>query len=85
MKNFKFELGVQVKCKITGFKGTVIARIEHITGCDQYSVRPKGEHNKLGEAVWFDELELEQLKGKQIVLKAVDIPPGGPKRINPQL
>jgi len=38
---FKYELGVEVKDKITGFTGIAMSRCEYLTGCVQYGVCPQ--------------------------------------------
>jgi len=55
---FKVEMRTQVKDSITGFKGTITARCEYITGCRQYLVTAKGKSDKLGESQWFDEARI---------------------------
>lgn len=37
---FTFELGSKVKDLINGFEGVVTARLEFLTGCNQYCVNP---------------------------------------------
>ena len=34
-------LGSQVKDKVTGFEGIAVSRIEYLSGCVQYGVRPR--------------------------------------------
>lgn len=59
MKDFRIKLGSEVKSNITGFKGLVTARSEHINGCDRYWVQPKvGKDGKIPEGVWHDDQEL---------------------------
>jgi hypothetical protein len=61
--NFKFDVGDQVKDRITGFRGTITGRCEYLTGCRQYSIMPKAEKpNKAPEGVWCDEDRLELIK-----------------------
>ncbi len=57
----KIELGKEVRCKITGFKGIVVARTEFINGCVQYNVSPKWEKGKnpAEQEVSIDESSLE--------------------------
>ena len=62
------ELGDKVRCKITGFVGTAVARTEFINGCIQWSVAGKvGKDNKLileNEAS-IDDQSLEVIKPKK--------------------
>lgn len=61
------KLGSKVRCKITGFEGTLTGRTEYINGCVQYLVRPSafttndGEM-KYAEGHWIDDQQLEVLK-----------------------
>lgn len=59
---FKIELGLQAKDKITGFKGIIIGRCEHLFGCNTYGIAPQTydtDKNKRGETEWFDEGRIE--------------------------
>lgn len=35
---FKFELGVTLKERVTGFEGVVMGRTQYYTGCDHYGL-----------------------------------------------
>jgi len=62
MKEFKFELGIEAEDKITGFKGIVMSRSEHLTGCNVYSIAPKVlDAGKIGETQWFDENRIKKI------------------------
>lgn len=62
MKAFKFELGIEAEDKITGFKGVVMSRSEHLTGCNVYSIAPKIlDSGKPGETQWFDENRISKI------------------------
>lgn len=62
MSIFLIELGVKVKCKITGYKGTIISRTEWLTGCNTYGVKPPVDGNgDIKKAEYFDEGMLEVL------------------------
>ena len=37
---FKYELGSHAKDVITGFKGIIMARVQYMTGCNQYGLSP---------------------------------------------
>ena len=59
MSKFTIENGVNVKSNITGFKGMVVSRSEHLNGCNRYWVQPKVDKNgKQPEGLWFDEGEI---------------------------
>jgi hypothetical protein len=36
--DFLFELGIEVEDSVTGYKGHITARVQHITGCNTYHV-----------------------------------------------
>lgn len=79
---FKFENGVEVKDKITGFKGVIVGRSDYISGCIQYVVKPKklAKDGKMQDGVWFDEDRLI-VTGTKVSLKEKPkkkSPPGGP-------
>ncbi len=77
----KIELGDEVKCKITGFKGTAISKQEHINGCSHYQIQPKiKKDGTLPDAEWVDELQLEVTKKKKISRKTDT---GGPQLTKP--
>lgn len=71
----KIELGDKVRCKITGFVGTAVARTEFLNGCVQYNIVPKckkGE-NKMTDEIGIDEQSLEVIpKKKEIKIKKSD-------------
>jgi len=57
---FKFELGKKAKDKISGFTGIITSRIQYLTGCDQYGIKPKIKAD--GEPIevsYFDEGRIE--------------------------
>lgn len=63
-------LGVEVKDKITGFKGTVTGYVVYISGCNQCLVNPKvGKDGRLGDSSWFDEQRLIVTNKKAIKLE----------------
>jgi hypothetical protein len=73
-KLFKFDNGDKVKCKVTGFIGIIISRMEWLNGCIQYCLKPKmkikkGESIKMPEGEYIDEQQLELIKAKKINLK----------------
>jgi len=81
MAGFKIELGVKVRDSITGFKGTVTARAEYITGCRQYCVVPKAKGNEAKGGGWYDEDRLVDSVNK----KASKTPKGGPQSMAPEV
>lgn len=73
---FKFELGVTVEHLIHGYEGIVVARAEHITGCNRYTVQAKGLNKdyKPKEAYWMDEHALKLTKAKKLVIERDAVP-----------
>ncbi len=50
------ELGKKVKDSVTGFEGIVSARVEYLSGCIQYLIRPTiAEKGKFPEGEYIDE------------------------------
>lgn len=60
MKN-EINLGSIVRCKVTGFKGTAIARLEYLNGCVQYGIKPVVDKKtgKMEDAQYIDSQQLE--------------------------
>lgn len=65
---FKFSLGIKVKDRITGFKGVLVSRCDHITGCNTYGVLAEAKDDASKDARWFDELRLDVISRSPIVL-----------------
>ena len=79
MSEFKFELGSEAVCKITGFKGIIRGRTQYLTGCNTYGVQSQElKDNKPADWVWFDEGQLETTSKAKITLTEVSVPKGGP-------
>jgi hypothetical protein len=57
---FKFRLGMKAKDSITGFEGIIIARIEYLTGCQQYQLLREDEVDEKGKEItlWVDEYRI---------------------------
>ena len=67
MSKHKVELGDEVRCKVTGFKGIVTAIAQHITGCDRADVRPGiKKDGTLADGYWFDLPALEIIKKQKV-------------------
>ena len=60
-------LGEEIKCKVSGFKGIVVAQTEYLNGCIRCGVQPKVKKDgTLPEVQWFDEPQLEVVGRKKI-------------------
>ena len=63
MARFLIKLGAEVMSNISGYKGMVTSRSEHLNGCNRYWVAPRVDKDgKLYEGYWFDEGELELIE-----------------------
>ena len=63
---FTIENGIKVKSNISGFKGIIVARADHLNGCNRYLVSPPiDKDGKLTDSFWFDEDELVVVVGKK--------------------
>ena len=79
MKDFKFELGLQAKDIVTGFKGTIASRIQFLTGCNRYCIEGKSKSGGKPINIHIDENAIELTKGKKIVVETDKIS-GGPNQ-----
>lgn len=62
MNEFKFNLGEEVKDKITGFKGIVICQSKWINGCNTYGAKSQELKDGLPQDTqYFDEPQLISL------------------------
>ena len=60
---YTVELGAIVESNISGFKGMVVSRSEHLNGCNRYWVQPRvTKDGKIPDGLWFDECELVETK-----------------------
>jgi hypothetical protein len=76
MAQFLHELGSEAESNISGFKGVITSRSEHLNGCNRYWVSPKvTKDGKLPDGYWFDEGELIIIKAP--VLKQQNQDRGG--------
>ena len=51
----KFELGIEAKDSVTGFKGVITGHVRYLTGCDQYLLTPPvDKEGKHVESRWYD-------------------------------
>lgn len=82
MEEFKFDLGVEVKDVVTGFKGIIMGRTQYTTGCNQYGVlNPElTKEGKLREWLWFDENRIEVTSKNKVRLTSTVR--GGPVSID---
>ena len=66
----EIKLGDTVKCKVSGFKGIVVARTEFINGCIQLEVQPKvNKKNEHMESLGIDIQSLEKISIKKKAVK----------------
>lgn len=82
---FRHELGLKAEDKITGVRGILVGRIEHLYNCNSYGIAPrkKGGGKKLATE-WFDEGRIE-IKGNGIKAEEVQtVRPGGETSQHPR-
>ena len=66
-------LGCTLRCKVTGFEGIAVARVQYINGCVQYCVKPKmNDDGKMPSGEYIDIGQLEVI-GDAIELNANDV------------
>lgn len=66
--NWKFDLGDRVEDRVSGLKGIITTRTEHLNGCRQYGVNPGVDKDgKMMEGWNIDEQQLKLIdKGLNI-------------------
>ena len=77
----KKELGDILKERVTGIKGTAVARTVHLAGCDRITIQPKPKKGDttIPDALTFDEPLLDIVsKAKNGVKKDKSNTNGGP-------
>lgn len=80
--DYKFELGAEVKERITGYTGMIIARTQWLYNCNTYGVKSHELHEgKPLDAVFFDEPSLDLLRQSMATPKQDT---GGPTQSIPQ-
>ena len=64
---FKFDLGAEARDRVTGYRGVITARCQHLTGCNTYGVMRKADDKgEIADPHWFDEQRIA------LVLRRVD-------------
>ena len=67
MKTPEFNNGDQVKCRVTGLKGIVVAVTTWFNGCIRYIVQPQEiKDGKPVDTSSFDENDLELVKASKV-------------------
>jgi len=78
MRPNDLNLGDQVKDIVTGYKGVVVCKSEHLNGCWRVGVQaPINKEGKVDGTEWFDIETIVVLKTKPIEIKQSKT--GGPK------
>lgn len=84
MDEFKFDVGQEVKDKVSGYQGIIMGRSQYLTGCNRYSIQNRKLTKEGKPADWqtFDEDVLifvgpgvckKEVRGKK---------PGGPVTVD---
>lgn len=81
MADFRYERGVHVTDLVTGFKGMIVSRADHITGCNRYCIQPPMDPKKPREVpdpIWIDEhaLQVDPHYQQLRLHRSPDQPPG---------
>lgn len=81
MYDFQFNLGDEVKDRITGFQGVIISRTQWLTNCNTYGVKTRSldKDGKPQDSCYFDEPNLE-LVGSEVFSSHRD---GRPREAHP--
>ena len=78
----EIKLGSKCRCKVTGFTGIAIGRLEYLNGCVQYGLKPGlDKDGKIQDAAYIDSQQLEVLDEGITVKPAVT---GGPSTDAPK-
>ena len=79
------KLGSKARCKVTGFKGILVTRVEYLNGCVRYALQPKVDKDgKHPGDLYVDEEQVEVI-GRGVVEQLGEaIPTGGPRDAPPQ-
>lgn len=77
----KFELGMKLRDKVTGFEGIATAKIVFLNGCVQYCLKPKlsEEEKKKGNFTEGQYIDIEQLEKIGDGITSDSKPRGGPE------
>lgn len=80
---FKLKLGVESTSNITGFKGIITARCQHLNGCDRYFINPKmtKKDTAYPDGYWLDEGEIIISKSKKVIKSQNQDKGGFPSKI----
>jgi hypothetical protein len=83
MKKHTIQLGNVVRCKVTGFKGIAVSRLEYLNGCIQYGIKPPMD-KKVGKMPDIEYVDSQQLEvvGTGLSVAAKDT--GGPSTDAPK-
>jgi hypothetical protein len=79
MSLFKFHMGCYVQDAITGIKGPIVSRCDHISGCNTYGIsRGLDKDGKVYDLFWVDEPRLELIVDKMRIslVREESAPPG---------
>lgn len=81
-KSFRFDLGMTLRDKVTGFEGVVVGRGDHLSGCDTYGLQSKQLKDGLPTDVkWFDEPRVELIDAPKLTVDERDVRTGADSAI----
>ena len=77
----KFEMGIEVRDRVTGFKGVITGYAHYMFGCDQFLVMPNvRDDGTAQDGKWFDDGRISIVpEGRVVPIEAVQgTSKGGP-------
>ena len=82
MPKFKWENGDEARSRTTGLKGIIVARADHLYGCNRYHLQPQiTEDSKMPDGYWLDEDDIKIITPQKIKVKKPEKPGGFPSTI----
>jgi len=82
MKN-DFKLGSRLRCKVTGWQGIAVARLEYLNGCVQFGIKSQelDKDGKIKDTAYIDSQQLEFVDAG---ISVQPEPTGGPSPDEPK-
>ena len=68
------EIGHEVRCKISGYRGIVVVKVNNLYRVPQFSIQAKSKFGSMKESWLIDEIQLEVLSEKPVI-EAVPVKP----------
>ena len=65
-------IGQLMRCKVTGFEGIAVAKVEYLNGCVQYCLKPKSKDGKMLDGEYIDIQQLEKIGEGLLDVEKID-------------